>query len=1420
MPSASHPQAQFVPISPDFDLNALVENTDNFDWVTRLSTEKLKEHSVQSFEALVQALVIQSGKPLVIEDWRSALPQKLFSRAWLEESLGTKPEKVRDISNAVDIPMTMGHYLRSMGQLTKQFTASNYKDPKRQRLYLKDIDCPELWAQQLEHTIPEAVYYLNECIESRTGGDGAIREPNEYGQMRYGKGVAPAGDLMSSLPPEMRALNMMCYIGHEGTYTPAHREMCASLGQNIMVEASQDQNGEKAGSSIWFMTETKEREVVSEHFLSMLGHDIEVEKHFAQVNAWKKAPFNVWVVEQKVGDLILIPPLAPHQVWNRGTRTMKVAWNRTTVDTLELAIHEALPRARLVCRDEQYKNKAIIYYTLCKYHDLLQQDTIEPKMWKYGRIKQLLDDFKRLFLLYTEMLVSEIFSPKLLEEDNVEFLSYDSNVTCSYCRCNIFNRFLTCKSCIEYGPNGEEDTYDICMDCYAMGRSCACISNLNWVEQWEWATLLQNYEQWRNIVVQSDGFFDIQRSPQPLEVARKRYGKKPIAEVCQEQLKERPWNDPKNPTAREPSPGMSDVEPEVDDEGRPKNRRRSKFSKAGKGRVAATKNKTHTCHICCHHDWNWRLAFCTTCKNAYCYGVLWRAFDLMPQTVMEDKDWQCPKCLKICSCGKCRKSDTQHPYAPKGTLLGHDTRAVADFRSVESLVDFSRTNLNWLRDGEDSPHETARMKKLKEKAEAEKARVDTTNESYLEDGAPQDPFLGAPVVNVDAGDMGDMNDIDPALRGTGMPTSNHAQTNGRHQSPYHQVDPMINASDMNHLDQSNGPGVEHALEWDGHYDIDEYDATHHQSASYPDRLLAQEGDQDDSAAPTAAMFASTSSYPDPSHLGHTHSRMMGAGYYQQGNGADRILYDPPNANESRTEQSQPDPAINANMALSDLLARPPEVVETKKRKRIGEGDADEDDLEFFTSKKVAKAKKAAEMNGLATPGPVQRKPRRSVVKPKVYEDLGEDAVPIEEDEGPLQFPHGRKTPKLDGDADAAAQALRRASKPAIKKEPAPPKRRSIRTHASGEPESAADMMPKPKPPRQSAWLARKEAQERGEEYHSKQDVPGRARRGRPRKEKPSTAVNLSSSTDDDEDGGMDLDTDSLFGEPIEQDKSDESAASPASSDPFEEEEETIKWNASKTNPSVMVGKPASGAVGDSVPKKRGRGRPPKQTFRSPTPEMSPPAAVPKLLSLKEKLALKGKVAKIVAAKPQVSITAPSGVASSRSMPSVAISRLYKDATPATSSGQDLRSPSPVEWASVNRPKQPSNLHNGSHSSGPTIFKLSDGMSSAAAAPTPSPVRKGPTVVRLISPEEDSESEAYVSEGYGSSRSATIKLAGSDCNDSSDDSDASIPAVRTTPKLLRGGGISLRGRGTSNGMGSMTRGRGRGRPRGRPSLKSN
>ena len=641
-------------------------------------------------------------------------------------------ENARDLTKKTNLPLSIGHYLNNMALLTNQWNAKNYKDPDRQRIYLKDIDCPPLWHDKLSHLMSPALFYLNDSTGD-PGGPGSVEEANPSGPgTRKGRAIAKAGDLMSSLPPEMRAENMMCYIGHEGTYTPAHREMCASLGQNIMVEAStgaiEDGKPTKPGSSIWFMTETKDRHVVSEYWLSALGHDIEVENHFAQINAWKAAPFQTYIVEQRVGDFILIPPLAPHQVWNRGTRTMKAAWNRTTVETLEMALDEALPRARMVCRDEQYKNKAIIYYTLVKYSKLLtaaatlqQKSSNKPP----AKVRQLQKDFRRLHTLYTQILISESFAPGQ-EERKIEFIPYDSNITCSYCRGNIFNRFLTCPSCIGELPNGEADTYDICMECYAMGRSCLCISKLKWVEQFPWVDLTQKHEQWRRQIIQAEGQVT-DKTPNSLKAELERYGKRSLAEICQIELKKRPWKDVRK-IAAPSDEGHESEEVEVNGEGLvPKKKRKPRQSEK-------FKREHRVCHF--HTTWEpkWKQIECSQCDASFCYGTLARAFDMKPREILAEKDWKCPRCRNFCICRRCRDKPGWKMIEPPRIMLGHDTKKVADPRSVENLVDYSHSNISWVQKvGDDGTNDTRRLQKRKQAAEKDKAQGPKLGDHYVED---------------------------------------------------------------------------------------------------------------------------------------------------------------------------------------------------------------------------------------------------------------------------------------------------------------------------------------------------------------------------------------------------------------------------------------------------------------------------------------------------------------------------------------------------------------------------------------------------------------------------------------------------------------------------------------------------------------
>ncbi|KAI5256772.1 hypothetical protein E4T42_01524 [Aureobasidium subglaciale] len=721
---AQRPRAAFEPIAPDFDIGALIESTPKFSYVNRISIDQIDEQGVAAFEKLVLLHVIQGGKPLVVDGFENRLDPWTFSPKWLNDNVGSKSEWYcglsLNLSTKESLPLTIGHYLRNMNKLSSQFfeNTRNYKDKSRQRIYLKDIDCPQVWHDKLQDLIPPFLFYLNESTGD-IGGPGA--NPYTLGPgRRPARGIARAGDLMSSLPPEMRAENLMCYIGHEGTYTPSHREMCATMGHNIMVEASKDvgEDGkpERPGSSVWFMTESSDRHLVSEYWLSTLGHDIEVENHFAQISAWKRAPFNVYVVEQRPGDFILIPPLAPHQVWNRGTRTMKVAWNRTTYETLDMAIGEALPKAKIVCRDEQYKTKAIIYYTLMLYSNRLalarsQSDKLSAdasrQLMGSPKIKQLVKDFRRLLGLFLDVLVSEMFDPDGPQE-KCEFLPFDSNVTCAYCRCNIFNRFLTCSNCKDALGHEEDEPYDVCLDCYAMGRSCGCISNLKWTEQFKWKELSGKYDSWRKLSIELDGG-NAAKAPPPLIEARRSLPHKTLAEVCREQLKRRPFTDAAKPKQEDE---QSEEDIIVDDEGRVK--------KTVKKKPKAW-YKTHSpCHVCCKRHPNWKSAKCTTCDKWWCYGSLYRGADTMPLTVMQDPNWSCPHCKNACFAGACRKDPKQQPQDPKGTMLGHDTRRVADARSVECLVDFSVSNLNWLKDDDEDVQESNRIKRARE--EAKKAR--------------------------------------------------------------------------------------------------------------------------------------------------------------------------------------------------------------------------------------------------------------------------------------------------------------------------------------------------------------------------------------------------------------------------------------------------------------------------------------------------------------------------------------------------------------------------------------------------------------------------------------------------------------------------------------------------------------------------
>ncbi|KAI9889941.1 MAG: hypothetical protein M1814_004664 [Vezdaea aestivalis] len=766
-------------IPPDLDIQELIASQDNFQPVPTVdASDHVYKNRPEDLAKFYHQHVVVGGRPLVLKDMHRLLDRNMYTPEWLRsDKFGATHEIARDLLKGEDVTMSVSHYLESLKVLQKQVDKLGYTNQSRQLLYMKDIECPQQWHDDLQVRLPPFLFYLNQ--NSSTEGLPAV----------------PA-DLMSCLPPEMRAVNLQLYIGHEGTFTPTHRDMCGSLGQNLMVYAS-EQGYDKhigcetpKGTSIWFMTEHKDRHIVAEYWRASLKQDIDMENHLATLEAWKNAPFTVYIFEQCIGDLVLVPSMSPHQVHNRAV-TVKVAWNRTTVDTLEVAMREALLSSRLVCRSEQYKCRSITYYALHHYSYLLEHcrtlfsdgeldfDIDSPLKRNLSMIQ---DEFRRLFVVFEEIMLQEMFSDTISPPEKVQKMEYDGSLICSFCSCNMFNRFLTCSNCENDNDSGEPEPYDICMDCFSMGRSCKCISKFQWAEQFDWQELTSAYTIWRQQALTMGSTIQMDL-PEDLVEIRKRTGKKSLAAVCQEQLEARG----KRVKGIRPSqPEESGLVDGADQEEAPLsllpddiNYSVTKVKHMVGGKlVSAFRAESVGCHCCKwpHAKWQQRKCSNDSCDQEYCYGVLWRAFDLLPLQVMEDPNWVCPKCLKICNCGTCRDRLGFTPHIPARATLGHKTLAAADSRSVETLIDFRKGNAHWLKIlrgavDTDTQGREKKLKKLQEDASkiSHPADYSLVTNPHPHFHAPRSPSAERPIEQPPSTSL-----IDPALEVLDL-------TPGRHQ---------------------------------------------------------------------------------------------------------------------------------------------------------------------------------------------------------------------------------------------------------------------------------------------------------------------------------------------------------------------------------------------------------------------------------------------------------------------------------------------------------------------------------------------------------------------------------------------------------------------------------------------------------------
>lgn len=142
----------------------------------------------------------------------------------------------------------------------------------------------------------------------------------------------------------------MCYLGIGDTFTPCHKDLCASSGQNLMCYTEDD------GSSFWFMTQGSSARQVADYFHT-LDQELDHETHIVTVEQLARAPFKVYITQQKLGDMVLVPPRSVHQVVNHGGITVKTSWSRMTLRGLSTALYYELPL---------YRRSVSSYYVLVK----------------------------------------------------------------------------------------------------------------------------------------------------------------------------------------------------------------------------------------------------------------------------------------------------------------------------------------------------------------------------------------------------------------------------------------------------------------------------------------------------------------------------------------------------------------------------------------------------------------------------------------------------------------------------------------------------------------------------------------------------------------------------------------------------------------------------------------------------------------------------------------------------------------------------------------------------------------------------------------------------------------------------------------------------------------------------------------------
>eukprot|EP01080_Neovahlkampfia_damariscottae_P010100 gene10100-2520_t len=390
---------------------------------SEITTRLVEEHLFQKKYPLVFTNTIKclNSKPILPTQFTHQQQTfDLFSLNFLKYKFGDTEIYPRNTDTLEEFPnWKMKDYV--------EFLES--KERSKQHLYGKDLPCPKEWSSYIfeNEQFPEMCKWLGKL------------------------------DCFTCLEEKLRPLTLLNYIGYEGTNTPAHKDICASIGNNVMVDVEDEKS-----YSLWKLFHPKDYQLIEcylkKYFKSSLDHD----NCFLTTTFLSCVPFETIIFEQKLGDYIIIPPNSPHQVENFGGHGTKIAWNTMLPKAIPLA-YDTLEVYRTIGKQQIFRIKAMAYYSLEKLMNSVSDLLFDLED------SNLLTDFDALIQTVTKIIQSEYITKK--DDDPTFKVKKFHDITphervCDYCKQDIFNRCYHCSEC------GIDDGVDFCLPCVAFGRGC------------------------------------------------------------------------------------------------------------------------------------------------------------------------------------------------------------------------------------------------------------------------------------------------------------------------------------------------------------------------------------------------------------------------------------------------------------------------------------------------------------------------------------------------------------------------------------------------------------------------------------------------------------------------------------------------------------------------------------------------------------------------------------------------------------------------------------------------------------------------------------------------------------------------------------------------------------------------------------